>query len=77
MKGESTLKKHVIIFRLLFYIPTLGPALVIVNTAGGGDQLLIGLQLEEEQELEQILEEVAKELPTSHSALESKIMRTI
>ena len=42
---------------------TLGSALVIMNTAGRGDELLIGLQLEEEQKLEQILEKVAKELP--------------
>ena len=41
----------------------LGPALIIMNTADRGDELLLGLQLEEEQELEQILEKAAKELP--------------
>ena len=41
----------------------LGPALVIMNTAGRGDKLLLGLQLAEEQHLEQILEKAAKKLP--------------
>ena len=34
-----------------------------MNTAGRIDKLLLGLQLEEEQELEQILEMAAKRLP--------------
>ena len=34
-----------------------------MNTAGRGDELLLGLQLEENQELEQILEKAAKKLP--------------
>ena len=42
---------------------TLGPALVIMNTAGRGDVLELGLQLEEEQKLEQVLEKAAWELP--------------
>ena len=42
---------------------TLGSALVIMNTAGRGDELLLGLQLEGDQELDQILEKTAKKLP--------------
>ena len=34
-------------------VRTLGPGLVIMNTAGRGEELLLGLQLEEDQELEQ------------------------
>ena len=51
---------------------TLGPALIIMNTVGRGDELMIGLQVEEEQELEQILEKAVKKatqrphLPPTH-----------
>ena len=37
--------------------------MVIMNTAGRGDELLLGLKLEENQELEKILEKAAKKLP--------------
>ena len=42
---------------------TLGPALIIMNTAGRGDELLLGLQLENEQQLDQLLEKAAIRLP--------------
>ena len=41
----------------------LGPPLVIINTAGRGDELLLRLQLEDEQQLEKLLEKASIRLP--------------